>query len=301
MKAGIIGAGALGSLFAHHFHEQLIDFVIYEKNRDAVDEIQNNGLTIIRGESSRTIEPAISSSPDILNDSDIIFFFVKSYSTAGALADISTAVKSDSLIVSLQNGLGNIEEIKKLFDADRIVYGATTVGASKPSFSTVISGGSGIINIGCTDPGHLQKVLHLLNNAGFSSYTADDPDKILWHKAIINAGINPIAAILNIPNGGILEDIHASELQEKIIMEAADAAGANGIILDYNEILNTTRDVCGKTSSNICSMLQDLRNGRKTEIESINGKLIEYGESKNLPLPYNRSLYLLIKSKESSR
>jgi 2-dehydropantoate 2-reductase len=299
MKAGIIGAGALGSLFAHHFHEHLIDFVIYEKNRDAVEDIQKNGLTIVKGETSKTIKPAISSSPDILNDSDIIFLFVKSYSTAGALTDISKSIKSDSLIVSLQNGLGNVEEIRKIIDAERIIYGATTVGASKSSHSTVISGGAGVINIGCSEQGHLMKVHHLLNNAGFSSYTSDDPDYIIWHKAVINAGINPIAAILNISNGGILSDKYASELQEKIIKEAVDAAAANSIKLDYTEILNTTRDVCDKTSSNICSMLQDLRNGRKTEIESINGKLIEYGDSKGLSLTYNRSLFLLIKSMES--
>lgn len=299
MKAAIIGAGALGSLFAHHFHEHLIDFVIYEKNHEAVDEILRKGLTIVKGESSKTIEPSISSLPDILKDSDIIFLFVKSYSTAGALADISAYLKNDSLIVSLQNGLGNVEEIKKTFDAERIVFGATTVGASKSSHSTVISGGAGVINIGCSEQGHLQKVQHLLNSAGFSSYTSDDPDYILWHKAVINAGINPIAAILNIPNGRILSDKYTSELQEKIIREAVDAACASGIKLDYAEILNTTRDVCMKTYANICSMLQDLRNGRKTEIESINGKLIEYGESKGLSLPYNRSLYLLIKSMES--
>lgn len=300
MKAGIIGAGSLGSLFAHHFHDHLLDFVIYDKNQDIVDEIRQNGLRIIRGESTKTIEPAISSSPDILNDSDVVFLFVKSYSTPGALVDISGHIKNDSLVVSLQNGLGNIEEISKFFDADRIVYGSTTVGASKSSGSTVVAGGTGVINIGCREKGHLLRVQHLLNCAGFNSYTVDNPDYIIWHKAVINAGINPIAAILDIPNGGILADQHASELQEKIVREAADAALANMIKLDYSEILYTTRDVCVKTSSNICSMLQDLRNGRKTEIDSINGKLIEFGGNKGIDMPYNRALYLLVKSRESS-
>jgi 2-dehydropantoate 2-reductase len=299
MKAGIIGAGALGSLFAHHFHEQLIDFVIYEKNEEAVKKISSDGLTLINGESSRNFKVSISPSPEILADSDIIFLFVKSYSTAEALQNVADYLSSNSIIVSLQNGLGNIEEIMRLIPPERIVYGSTTIGAAKSSPVEVISGGTGIINIGGDESGHVQRVHHLLNSAGMNSYTVDDPDYYLWHKAVINAGINPIAAVLGITNGEILTNKYASELQEKIVMEGVNSATANSINLDYEEMLKTTRDVCEKTSSNRCSMLQDLQNGRQTEIESINGKIIEYAEKNSLDLPYNRSLYLLIKSMET--
>ena len=144
------------------------------------------------------------------------------------------------------------------------------------------------------------KVHQLINSAGFNSYTAADPDFLLWHKAVINAGINPISTILNIANGEILKNSSAMLLQEKIVREAVDSASANNIRMDFEEILNTTRDVCEKTSSNICSMLQDIRNGRKTEIESINGRIIEYAEARGIDMPYNRSLYLLVKSLEDS-
>jgi 2-dehydropantoate 2-reductase len=298
MKAGIIGAGSLGSLFAHYFHEQLIDFVIYEKNREIVSAVSRDGLTLIKGETSRIIKPSIGSSPEILHDAEIIFLFVKSYSTVNAIEDVSDSISKKSVIVSLQNGLGNIEEIRKFLEPERIVYGATTIGAAKSSLSTVVSGGSGIINIGGAENGNVLRVHHLLNSAGFNSYMVDNPDFYLWHKAIINAGINPIAAILGIPNGEIPENKYASMLQENIIREAAESAAANNVQIDYSEILKITREVCEKTSANICSMLQDIRNGRETEIESINGKIIQYGESKGLNLPYNKSLFLLIKSME---
>ncbi len=299
MKAGIIGAGSLGSLFAHYFHDHLIDFIIYEKNIEVVKDIEKNGLTFIKSGISKTIKPFISTSPEILADAEIIFLFVKSYSTAEAIQNILPYLVSNSIIVSLQNGLGNTEEIRKYIKPERIVYGTTTMGASKSSLSTVISGGPGIINIGGAENGHVMKVHHLLNSAGLSSYTVDDPDFYLWNKVIINAGINPIAAILGIANGEILTNRYASILQENIVKEAVSAAKANDIIMDFNEILKATRDVCKKTSSNICSMLQDIRNRRLTEIESINGKLIESAAIKGLDLPYNRSLYLLIKSMET--
>jgi len=298
MKAGIIGAGSLGSLFAHYFHDHLIDFVIYEKNIDVVQDIEKNGLTFTKGTTSKIIKPLISSSPEILADAEIIFLFVKSYSTVDALENISNHINKNCIIVSLQNGLGNIEEISKYINQERIVYGTTTMGAAKSSLSTVVSGGSGIINIGGAENGHVLKVHHLLNSAGLNSYTVNDPVFFLWHKAVINAGINPIAAILGIPNGEILNNKYASMLQEIIVKEAVDSASANNIKMDFTEILKTTREVCEKTSVNICSMLQDIRNGRKTEIESINGKLIEFAENRGLGLPCNKSLYLLIKSME---
>ena len=299
MKAGIIGAGALGSLFAHYFHEHLIEFTVYEKNQVIAEEIQDKGLALIKGETSRIIKPSISSSPEILAGADIVFLFVKSYSTAEALKDVSNHLDKNSIIVSLQNGLGNIEEIRKLIPAERIVYGSTTIGASKSSPVEVIAGGSGVINIGGDENGHVQRVHHLLNSAGLNSYTVDDPDYFLWHKAVINAGINPIAAILGISNGEILTNSYASTLQEKIVFEGVNSAAASNVKLDYTELLKTTRDVCEKTSANTCSMLQDLRNRRKTEIESINGKILEYAGIKNIDLPYIRSLYLLIKSRET--
>ncbi len=300
MKAGIIGAGALGSLFAHYFHDHLTGYVIYEKNSETVNDIKKNGITLINGETTKTVKAEISSSPEILRDAEIIFLFVKSYSTTEALNDISEYLSDNSIIVSLQNGLGNIDEIRKFIEPERIVYGSTTIGAAKSSTSTVISGGTGVINVGGSESGHVQRVHHLLNSAGLNSYTVDNPDFFLWHKAVINAGINPIAAILGITNGEILTNRYALMLQESIVSEAVKSASANGIQIEFTEILKTTRDVCEKTCVNVCSMLQDIRNGRRTEIDSINGRIIEYGESKGLEMPFNKTIYLLIKSMEAA-
>ncbi len=301
MKVGIIGAGALGSLYAHYFHDHLIDFVIYEKNGDAVSEINKNGLTLIKGESSRSIKPEISTSPEILGDAEIVFIFVKSYSTAEALDDVSFFLNKSSIIVSLQNGLGNVEEIRKIIEPERIVYGTTTFGASKSSYSTVVAGGAGVVNIGGAEAGHVLKVHHLLNSVDLNSYTVDDPDLFLWNKAVINAGINPVAAILGITNGEILSNSFAALLMENILREAVNAASANCINMEFPAMLKATREVCEKTSTNRCSMLQDITNGRKTEIESINGTIIEAGKNKGLDMPCNSTIFLLIKSLETIR
>jgi len=296
MKVGIVGAGSLGLLYSHSFHEHAVDFVIYEVNEEIVDDIKKNGISLSADGTAKNISPAIDSSPVVLHDADIIFLFVKSYSTSDAVNDIKDHINQNSIIVSLQNGLGNVEEIKKFIDTDRIVYGSTTIGAAKPSLSTVIAGGTGIISIGGADKKNVMKVNSLLKDSGFDSNIIDDSDSVIWKKAIINAGINPIAALLKIPNGEILSNRYALALQEDIIKEAVTAAIANNIEINFDEILQTTRDVCKRTCKNLCSMLQDIHSGRMTEIDSITGKIIEYGEKKGLNMPFNKSLYLLIKS-----
>ncbi|HPF05379.1 MAG TPA: 2-dehydropantoate 2-reductase N-terminal domain-containing protein, partial [Spirochaetota bacterium] len=131
MKAGIVGAGALGSLFAHIFQRTGIPFSIYEKDQSIVDEINTSGLSLAENDLTDIIHPSINTKPGILTDADIIILFVKSYSTDNAIKDILSSIKKDSIIVSLQNGLGNFETITKYINEDRIVLGTTTIGATK--------------------------------------------------------------------------------------------------------------------------------------------------------------------------
>lgn len=298
MKTGIIGAGALGSLFAHIFYDHGATPVLYEVNEQTVSEIKNNGITLIRGDSSLNIRPQISSSPEILSGCETVFLFVKSYSTEEAVKSVTGFLDGSTVLVSLQNGLGNVEEIKKYIGEERMVYGATTMGAAKISVTEVVAGGTGVINIGGINENNVRFVHKLLVSSGLDSQMVTNPDLYLWQKAVINAGINPVAALLGVPNGGIISNPYAATLQEHIVREAVDSGRANNISLDFNEMLEKTRDVCVKTSINLCSMLQDIKNGRKTEIESINGRIIAYAESKGLELPFNKAVYLLVKSLE---
>ena len=142
MKTGIVGAGALGSLFSSLFLRSGIECCIFEANNDTVLSI-SKGLTLEMPESRELLYPPIDTSPSILAESDIIFLFVKSYSTSDAVSAITPYIKDSSILVSLQNGIGNYEIISKYIPAERIVYGITTYGATKTDSSTVKFGGSG--------------------------------------------------------------------------------------------------------------------------------------------------------------
>jgi len=301
MKAGIVGAGALGSLFAHIFQRAGISFSMYEKDQSIVDEINSFGLTLTENDLNDIIHPLINTKPGILTDADIIILFVKSYSTEDAIKDILSSLKENSIIISLQNGLGNFEAISKYINEDRIVLGTTTIGATKTGLSSVSFGGKGVITIGSSSSESIEAADNLFSKAGLQFTRMFNPHIAVWKKAVINAGINPIAAILDIKNGEILKIPYAMELQKQVVTESVNTAKAAGIPLDIDIMLNEVSETCLKTSVNTCSMLQDIHNGRKTEIDSIIGAVIETASRYNTPVPVSETLYLLIKGLESKK
>ncbi len=297
MQIGITGAGAMGSIFAHFFLTSGLRVNIYEKNKEVCKAIQK-GLDIVIGEKTITHYPLIADSPKILEECSCIFLFTKSYSTEEAAAVLSHLENKESIIISLQNGLGNYEILRKHIKPDRIVYGTTSIGASKTSPGEVKFGGTGNVTAGGKSRKNTDRVINLLTQAGINAKFTDDPEKALWQKAIINAGINPIAALLGVPNGKLIENSYSLELQDKIISEAVDVASAMGIDLMRHEMILITKEVCRNTSANTCSMLQDIRNMRKTEIDAINGQIIRFGKQNSVSTPFNESIYMLVKAQE---
>ena len=271
--------------------------MLFEKSDETVKHIRK-GLKIISPEGDLVIHPPVSDNPAILRDADIIFLFVKSYSTDGAIDAVSRAARNDSIIVSLQNGLGNFESINRVIPEERIVYGTTTFGAARLSPGEVIFGGRGMISIGGASAAAIENVRLMLQNAGCDVHVTENPARSVWMKVLINAGINPIASILGITNGEILKNSYALKVQESIMEEAVAAAQANGFDFDYNSILAETRSICDHTAANTCSMLQDINSGRKTEIESINMKIAEFGQAAGLEMRSNTIVSMLVKALE---
>ncbi len=300
MKTGIAGAGALGSLFAYKLYQSGIHPVIYEKNENTASALVN-GLFFedSDGIKNKINIKEISSSPSILKNCDTIFLFIKSYATEDVMKSISPLISPDTIIVTLQNGLGNFDIISRYIPVKNILYGTTTTGATKTSPDTVRFGGAGTITLGGEDKSRLQGVTDILLKADFSVTQTDEPERTVWEKAVINAAINPLGALLKVSNGKLEENNETREIMKNIIDEAVRTAGAYGINLDKNVMIETTMTVCKNTYNNLCSMLQDINEQRKTEINSINGKIADFGERKGLQLPVNRTITGLVKSLES--
>ena len=221
-----------------------------------------------------------------------------SSSTARAMEELAPILKDDMVLISLQNGLGNYEIMKQAFPTGTIAYGVTSMGASLQE-RTVVFGGAGSVLVGSTDESILPPLMELFEKSSIEAAIVQNPDEALWTKAIVNSAVNPLGALLGVPNGALIKNKDLAALQGDIIAEAVRAARATGILLSEELLKETTRTICGKTATNLCSMLQDISAGRTTEIEEITGKIIEAGQEGGLSMEVNQTLFRLIKAREA--
>jgi len=136
-----------------------------------------------------------------------------------------------------------------------------------------------------------------LRKAGFDVEATEAPGQLVWEKVAINAAINPITAILNVPNGTILDIREARQLMRDLVVEAAKVASTEGYRFGQS-LIEAAEDVCRATASNISSMLQDVRAGKPTEIDAISGEILRRAQLASLPAPRTRVIYQLVRGLE---
>ncbi|TAL37230.1 MAG: 2-dehydropantoate 2-reductase [Spirochaetes bacterium] len=299
MIPGIAGGGAMGALFAYFFQRAGMEWRLYETS-DVVRRSFRQGVSVKFGGADTLLAGNVSGDPGILSGCGMVLLFVKSYSTADAIAAIAPSLDRDAVVVSLQNGLGNAQVIARAVGTGRLVYGSTVIGAAKTDPHTVVHGGGSRVTIGGANADATGRVDRALTRAGLDVMVSATPEEIVWRKAIINAAINPLGALLDVPNGALLDLPGVADLQDAIVTEAAAVARARGLGFDTASLRREVSEVCASTAKNLCSMLQDLRAGRRTEIQAINGAIAAFGEESGIPVPYNRALTLLVLAKESA-
>ena len=141
----------------------------------------------------------------------------------------------------------------------------------------------------------------LLRQAGFTTHLVEHVDSLVWGKLAVNAGINPLTALLNVPNGYLAQDPRARRIMMAAAAETAAVAAAQGIPLPYASAPQRALAVAQATAANHSSMLQDVRQGRPTEIEAICGAIARVGQQWSVPTPVNTALWRLVKALENSK
>ena len=301
MEFLIVGPGAMGCLFAARLFNAGYRVTLLDHNEKRAEEINRNGITVqgISGDYTAGV-PVRTETSGVTPD--IVFICVKSGKTADAAASIKALVKEDTLIATLQNGVGNIEILEEILGRDKITGGVTSEGATSLGIGKIRHAGSGSTVLG---PGQkfrkaLDKLVEALNKAGFSAGSADNVDDLIWGKLIINVGINALTAITGLKNGQIPLFEGTLDIMKDAVQEAVAVSKAKNINLPYDDPLNKVLEVCRNTSGNIASMLQDVLNKRTTEIDFINGAICREGEKAGISTPVNHTLTRLIKTIESS-
>jgi 2-dehydropantoate 2-reductase len=296
-KVGIIGAGTIGTLFAYVLAESN-EVSLLDVRSEVVAEIGARGVGLDELPPRRVFA---TRDPADLFASDYLFFFVKAYDTLAAARPFAGVLNPMTAIVSLQNGLGNEEAIKTaLGSAVALVVGVTNEAGESAGAGRTRRTGVGATVVGSAGASieMTQAVAGLLDRAGLAASVVYDIRPHLWGKLIANAAINPIAALLDRPNGVVVDDAHAAALAREVALESAGVARAMRISLPFSDPWEYVRTIAETSRLGQSSMSADLANRRPTEVEQINGAIVASGRRVGVQTPYNDALLRLIKAKE---
>lgn len=300
MRIVIIGAGAMGTLFAGFLAKKTNDVTLVVKNNKSEKIIKKNGIKIT-GFSEIFVPPSklkITSNCRKINPPDLAIIFTKAYDTAKVMPNIKKMLGRNIFVLTLQNGIGNYETISKFTDKNKIILGVTSESATLVRCGKVIHTGKGETVIGKTNTGISEKIAHIFNKCGIKTNINKKIKSAVWSKLVLNCAVNPVAAISKVKNGQIIKYKNLEEVALESGREAIQVAKAMGIKLLFSDISKKINDICRATSDNTNSMLADILAGRKTEIDFINGAVIKIADKLKVPVPVNKMLYKTVKKLE---
>lgn len=299
MRIGVVGVGALGTLFAVKLIAAGHEVVLQVPRETTREQILRRGLVLQRGRTKKTARPAaVVADPAQTAPAELVLFLVKAYATEEAAPAAARLCAADGVVLSLQNGLGNLEILQAVVGRARVLGGVTAQGAFLREPGWAVHAGEGSTFVGEAQgpaTARVREVAELFTAAALPAQVTDDLEGQLWGKLLLNAAINPLTALLRVRNG-MLRDGPAAELLDLAVAEAAAVARARGVRLPYDDPGAMARAVVAATARNRSSMLQDLTRGRPTEVEQISGALVREGERVGVPTPVNRVLALLVRA-----
>lgn len=294
MNLIVVGPGAVGCLFAGLMAEAGYRVQLLDKRPERAVHISSHGVRIEDIGGARTIPVRNTIEASGMDPADVVFICVKAYDTASAIAAVLPAIREHTVVISMQNGLGNLDEMAKLVHPDRLLAAITTAGSTYLGPGHIRYAGAGVTTLApFTQAGEpqAQRMADLLIGASIIAATAVDINAMLWSKLVINASICPVSVVSGLTNGRILQSPEWSRRLFQSAEEAFAVARAKNIRLLYENPVQSVREVCANTAGNLSSMLQDYRRGKKTEIEAINGVIVREADARGVPAPVNRQLY----------
>jgi len=302
MRISIIGAGSLGTLFGGLLADSGHDVWLHHYREAYVEEIERNGVRIDSEILDEVIEVDINATTDAseVGTVDVAFVFVKAHQTREAVSQHVDCIGPDTTVVSLQNGLINRQMLSEFVDPEQILTGVTLQGGTRIDPGVVEHTFSGPTKFGGPDEEAAARVAEALEAARVPDVrVVEDPQQHIWQKQIEDIGLKPIAALTRLTCGGVVAEDEIVDVMDKVIEEARTVAEAKDIHIDSDDV---TADVVESLtdSPHRSSMLQDVLAERKTEVDHINGAVVELADEEDIKVPYNETMVSLVHGLERS-
>jgi 2-dehydropantoate 2-reductase len=295
MKFLIVGPGAMGCLFAARLSKAGFDVTLLDYIAERAKQINEQGV-LVEGVTGEYVVKVPTVAGDVASSPDLVLICVKSYKTRQASETIKAWLSADAVVVTLQNGVGNLEILEHVFGKERILGGVSSEGATLLGPGKIRHAGQGetIIGPGGDPNGPAENLVSAFGQAGFKTKSVDNVSDLIWGKLIINVGINALTAITRLKNGRLPEVPGTRLVLKEAVKEAVAVAAAKNIQLPYPDPLGRVMQVCEATAGNMASMLQDVLKEKETEVDAINGAIVREGEALGVPTPVNLTLTSLV-------
>ena len=300
-NVAVVGAGAVGGYFGGMLARAGVPVVLI--GRPAfVDAVNRSGLFLDSIHFQETVHPRASASLSAAGDADVVLFCVKSTDTASTAKQLAPVLSSQAVLVSLQNGVNNAEEIRAASGIDAlpaVVY----VAASVPVSGRVKHLGRGDLVLGKQDA-RSAAIASLFNSAGVPCRLSENIEGELWTKLIWNCALNAVSGLGNVTYGEIIASNDAKQVVEAVVYETLNVAHAKGIhppgLEDPRAALAGSFKIAEQMSGTRSSTAQDMARGKRTEIDALNGYVARLGAKLGVPTPVNHTLFTLVKLQEPS-
>ena len=299
----IVGTGALATLFAARLAKVGHRVTMLGTWMDGIDALNRDGARLVEASGEEESFPVhATDDPRECQGAKHGIVLVKAWQTERVARQLKECLADDGLALTLQNGLGNRETLIQSLGLGRVALGITTTGATLLGPGLVKVGGEGVISVEQNQVlgGVLSEskgpIEEALRSAGFNIQLVEDAQSLVWGKLVINAGINPLTALLKVKNGELLERPSAHELMKMLAAETAKVAQAENIPLPFDDPIAMVEDVARKTAANTSSMLQDVLRGAPTEIDAICGAVVKAAQKHGMDATVNRVCWELVKA-----
>ena len=305
MKICVVGAGAMGCLFGGYLAKSGHEVWLIARSQDHIDTLSERGLRIRYSSHSQRIAVKASCDPKDAGVCDVVIVMTKFPDTASALESAKSIIGPDTIMVTLQNGIGNVEIIGSYADPERVLFGVTTLGAIRlePGEIEVTAGTHAktyLWSEAGVETSALKEFLSALTESGFDAIAAPNAKEQVWRKLCINSCISVLTAIVGLKVGPLVELPSACSLIRNLVLEITAVATKEGVPLDphqvYEELISESRGAADHTPS----ILIDVVSNRKTEIECLNGAIVEASAKHGISTPYHNAIASLIEAIEQS-
>lgn len=303
MRFGIIGTGALGGLFAGYLRANGEDVCCFDVDEAIVSAIDERGLHVERPErDDLDVHLEASTSPAELGTVDVAFVLTKAIDTEAALADADPMIGPETRVVTVQNGLRNMEIVGRHVPEERVLGGYTRTGSNTVEPGRVRQLMDEETVVGGPDAETAARIADRLTDAGLETTAVEDPEPYIWDKQFMNVAIKPLAALTELRNGPMTEYEETRDAMRSLIEEAMAVARARDVEIlsddPVGDVIDREQDEASATKKS--SILEDVENERPTEIEHINGAVADLGEEVGVDTPRNRLATQLVSGKERS-